>query len=575
MFRNGSTLVVALAGPLFVSCGSAPVPTRPEADRTASAVHAEQEEREKPSPTRAAPTPGPAASASPAAAAAFPFDPAFLDAPLPPIAPDRYRAWREVLRIDVGQSHLTELDRLPSGHFLTLSQTEGRVRVYEPRSKRLLARHEVPGIQELESSALLAFPTAPDRFVLGNSAGLGVYDATSGDLVQQVDTHAMWRLRWSDDGRILMALGAGRPDDPSSLFFFVRGDDGALTLLQKRDFPYRIDAWALSRDARLLVVVRYPAGFEVLDLERQRVVYAGEAPRYGGDVTFSPDGRFVAVAGDGLLVVDLADTRRRAFYSYVKNNIGHVRFSPSSDAIIASSYDGKIRIFATAEGPSGELVLPLLRELSHAGNANVYDFVLSADGSELASASGDRTLRVFADPARKTTSTSEGEHTFHDLDTWKKLRPPSTAPAKVEQRHVSPVSRPSRIAPGRYACKITAIYKLRDCTVYLDQAGRTHLEFAEDNLLHLGGVLWDDGPAVRFEGKLLSPSSVINCAGCEEQPIHAVIRGERGRYEGLLTFRNYHDPLVPLPIPPLDVRIEEANDRYPLVLEYRGPLPKE
>jgi len=499
-------------------------------------------------------------------------DAAFLGAPLPPAASGRYRTWSEALRIDVGQSYLTELDRLPSGHLVTLSQAEGKVRVYERGSKRLLAHHDVRGFQEFEPSSLLAFPTAPDRFVVGNSAGLAVYDAASGELVQEVDTRAVWKLRWSDDGRILMALGAGRPDDPSSLFFFARTGDGALTLVQKRDFPFRIDAWALSRDARLLAVVRYPAGFDMLDLERQRVVYAGEAPRYAGDVTFSPDGLFVAVAGDGLLVVDLADTRRRAFYSYVKNNIGHVRFSPSGDAVITSSYDGKIRIFAPAEGPSGELQLALLRELSHAGSANVYDFVLSADGSDLASVSGDRTLRVFADRAKKAASAEGAEHTFHDLDTWKKLRPPSTAPVEASQPRASS---PSRIVPGRYACKITTIYKLRDCTVSLDELGRTRLEFAADNLLHLGGILWDDGPAIRFEGKLLSPSSVINCAGCEEQPLHAVFRGAHGRYEGLLTFRNYHDPLVPLPIPPLDVRIEEANDRYPVVLQYLGPLPKE
>jgi WD40 repeat protein len=504
----------------------------------------------------------------------LPSDVDFLRAPLAKPVPDRYSSWREVERIEVGQSHLMEVDRLPSGRLLALSQAEGKVRVYE-RGKGLRARHESPGFQEFEPSALLAWPAAPDRYLQGTPRGVAVYDALTGTLIAQVDQAPVWRLRWSADGRVVMALGQGTEAGGSTLRFFGRTDGDKLEKLGELSFPQRVDAWDLSPDARLLALAQYPADrLVVLDLARGgEEIFRGPAPRYAGDVAFSPDGRFVAAGGDGLLLLDLANTHRRAFYSYVKNNIGHVRFSPSSDAVVMSSYDGKIRILGFGPDPSGALGLTLLKELSHAGNANVYAFVFSKDGSELVSASGDRTLRAFAGrkrPDDPNPAANEAPRSFHDLETWKKLDT-ITEPAPIVESELGP-PRPSRIVPGHYACKITTLYKLRDCTVRRDARGHTRLEFAADNLLHLGGILWDDGPAVRFEGKLLSPSTVIECKGCEHHTLKAVFRGQNGRYTGLLTFRTYYDPRVPLPTPPLDVRIEEASDRFPLVLEYRGPL---
>ena len=107
-----------------------------------------------------------------------------------------------------------------------------------------------------------------------------------------------------------------------------------------------------------------------------------------------------------------------------------------------------------------------------------------------------------------------------------------------------------------------------------DAQGHTVLTFAPDNLLALEGILYDDGPVVRFEGWLTEPSTVVGCRGCEKQPLHAVFRGGGRNWQGLLTFQNYYAPHAPPTPPPPDVRIEEANDRYPLVLELRRAYPE-
>jgi hypothetical protein len=118
------------------------------------------------------------------------------------------------------------------------------------------------------------------------------------------------------------------------------------------------------------------------------------------------------------------------------------------------------------------------------------------------------------------------------------------------------------------------MYKLRECTVFRTAEGHTLLEFHPDNLLSLRGVLYDDGPVVRYEAWLTEPSTIVGCAGCEQQPLHGVLRGNGGRYKGLLTFRNYYDPHVPPPLPEGNAAIEDASDRFELVLNYKGPLPQ-
>ena len=81
---------------------------------------------------------------------------------------------------------------------------------------------------------------------------------------------------------------------------------------------------------------------------------------------------------------------RLSAYREFKNNINTVVFSRSSDVVIASSYDGRIRILRN-DVRTGTLTL--IQELRHAGTANVYSLSLFRDGSGMVSSSGDQTVR--------------------------------------------------------------------------------------------------------------------------------------------------------------------------------------
>lgn len=519
----------------------------------------------------------------------LPRDASFVDSPLPAADPERYRAWAQLARVWVGKSHLqyaTFLDgeRLILAH----SDAETGVRVYQRDSRKLLANHDL-SFKPFTSPGAVILPWSASStwFLLGNENGLQLYDALSGAPVSALNAHPVNAMRWSPDGNVLVVCTTPAPNQRSQLTFYrklsAKQPHDVVQLQELGVMPLfgRVEGWDLSRDNRLLAVSLYPQeALMVFDLQSGEVIANIAAQKYASDVSISADGRWLAVGGQGLLLVDLANPARRAFYSYYHNNIASVRFSPSSDALVTSSFDGRIRIFGyDGEGPT----LRLVKTLSHDGQANVYTIQFAEDGNSLLSASGDQTLRLFgAKPNAQNTGRTPGR--FRTLVDWRAHLPAaqlSTAPLpqlSLKDGHYHPPQldappRPSRIHPGVYACRIATMYKLRECTVSKTPSGHTLLEFHSDNLLCLNGVLYDDGPVVRYEAWLTQPSTIVGCDGCQRQPLHGLLRGAGGRYKGLLTFRNYADPLLPTPLPDANATFEDADDRFALVLNYKGPLP--
>jgi hypothetical protein len=558
---------------------------------------------------KAAPNAAARPSASPPAAQnelgvlPLPSDRSFVERPLGIFAPERYTTWGEHSKIHVGKSHLQELDVSADERLLYVSSgAEDSVRVYERKSRRLLAQIPIAGSAPFEQRALLAWPSnAPNTealFVVGTQHGIDLVSTQTKDAVARLDTRPVHNLRWSPDTTVLMATASDTETQTSVLSFYRRTERGLQTIAVQH-FAERVDSCALSADNRLLALSHYPSGdVRVVDLLTRTDLLRTPGPQYSGDVAFSPDGRYLAVGGAGLLVIDLLNPARRAFYSQLQNNIGHVRFSPSGDAVAASSFDGRIRIFAlngesgsaATSAPPAKLQLTLLTALRHAGTANVYDFVFTQDGA-LISVSGDQTLREFRSKAQtpkaqKGSAEPQSEsRRFRTLDQWREAQPtaalawPSPAAPPMANGHYLPpaLSGPARAAklrPGTYACKISQIYKLRDCYVWRDAQGHTQLQFARGNLLQLDAVVFDDGPALRFEAWPTEESSLLQCRGCERQPLHGLLRGDGNSFKGVLMFRNYYDPYVLPPAPALDVKLEEGLDRFPIELQYRGPLPQ-
>lgn len=330
-------------------------------------------------------------------ALALPIDERFLGLGIPPADPARYRKWRQVGRIRVGQTHLSHAALAGSGErvLLAMSEAEATVRVYDRESRRLLANHPIPGYGRFDRGDLTGWPAADGEalFLFGKQDGLWLFHCGSGEALAQLDDIPVWQLRWSPDGQILVSGVSDIGTQTSTLVFYRTEEPRGLARLGKMEFEERVDAWALSRDNRYLAVIFYPSDtVELIDLRNGESLLRVPAPEFAGDVALSPDGRLVAVGGADLRLIDVADSSRRAIHGGFGNNIGRVRFSPSGDAVVTSSYDGRIRIFGVdPRGPR----LTLLKTLKHAGSSNVYELLFVDGGVGLISTSGDKTIRFW------------------------------------------------------------------------------------------------------------------------------------------------------------------------------------
>lgn len=537
-----------------------------------------------------------------ALASPLPSDVVFLLRSLDPLDYERYARFAEHSRIEVGKGQLQSFDRGADPDVLFVSSAEeASVRVYSRSAKRLRRNIPVADFAPLDTRAMLGWPgvgkNGENLFVVGSERGLTLVSSEDGtsELLAEQRVHG---LRWSPDWNILIASTSDVATQTSVLTFYQRYDR-ILKPIARQAFDERVDGCALSADNRLLALSLYPSGdVRVIDLATQTDWVRTPGPSFNGDVEFSPDGRHLAVGGGGLLVIDLLNPARRAFYSHLGNNIARVHFSPSGDAIVTSSFDGRLRIFGLRDLPlaAGDspnepgasatrtgLELVLLKTLRHTGTANVYDFLFAPDGA-LLSASGDRTLREFRDTARTSEPPRGERRRFLTLDQWRSADPagalpwPSPAVPPTLNGHYRPAelsgpARPALLRPGAYACKIGEIYKLRECTVSRETGGYTVLSFGAGNLLELDAVVFADGDVTRLSGWLTQESSIVGCRGCEKQPIHGLLRGSGNNWKGVLTFRNYYDPYVLPPRPAADVKLEESLDSFPIELHYRGEGP--
>lgn len=89
-----------------------------------------------------------------------------------------------------------------------------------------------------------------------------------------------------------------------------------------------------------------------------------------------------------------------------------------------------------------------------------------------------------------------------------------TAPRHRSKR-LDEAPRPSKIAAGDYVCRIDAGYKLRPCSVTVDERGFTWLEIPS-GLIPVKGVLSDEGNAVVFDGAP-TEERPFGCFSCQER----------------------------------------------------------
>ncbi|MGE0326888.1 MAG: WD40 repeat domain-containing protein [Polyangiaceae bacterium] len=307
--------------------------------------------------------------------------------------PQDYKRWGLRRSIQVGQSHLTSAGMFPDEkHAYVVGSGEGLIRVYDLSNGRLLSKAPTPGFKPWGRDVFELWPSAESSLgawvIFAGDHSLQLLDPSSGEVKKEIAQTVACELRWTRNHELLGAAYARIPAQTSALSFFDQQGTLLLTLESKE----RVEDWALSADGKLMAVTYYPSNsVELIDLEAGAVRFTAGTPEYTNSLDFSPDDSQLAVAGEHTVVMNTTDGGDRKYFRGQKNNAHQVRFSPSGDALVVSAYDGRARVLRPGDGEA----LTLVKELRHAGTANVYVVDFSQDGTRLLTSSGDRTLKLW------------------------------------------------------------------------------------------------------------------------------------------------------------------------------------
>jgi WD40 repeat protein len=146
---------------------------------------------------------------------------------------------------------------------------------------------------------------------------------------------------------------------------------------------------AFSADSRRVASAGEKGVARVWDAATGHQAFRVDVVEFLNAVAFSPDGRWLAMAGRGrdrpLRVIDTTNRRELPTMSHPEE-VYAMAFSPDSTRLVTGSADGTVRVMEVATGRSG------------AGRVHqnaVLNVVFSPDGQLLATASHDQTVRVI------------------------------------------------------------------------------------------------------------------------------------------------------------------------------------
>ena len=263
--------------------------------------------------------------------------------------------------------------------------------------------------QHANSINALALNKQSTRIAAGDWDGLiKVYDVGTGQEVAQIDEGGPVRgLKFINDDQHLISGGGN-----VKIWEVNEGK-----LIHSIEIRGNCRDFAVAPDDSSFAAMHNDQ-VSVWDMETKNRGYEFETEHIYGDhpgrLTYSHDGRFLAIGDPGGSVRIVAITSGKIAKQFTAHEIGitAIAFSPD-DQLIATSAGYSSQLIRIWEVESGELIA------EKEGHTEwVSDLVFSRDGNQLISASADQTVRIWDVANRQPTKTLRG----HELEVWAVIR---------------------------------------------------------------------------------------------------------------------------------------------------------
>ena len=241
---------------------------------------------------------------------------------------------------------------------------------------------------------------SPDGRVIATAAingGGRLWDAHSGTLLPEQPDHdqAVWTMAFSPDGRRLACAGGRQPlnnDVDTTVSVIDRTNGQVLRFKAHRQIIHHV---RFSPDGNLLATASADGTAKLWNAQtgaEVRPLQMGVLVQIIMDVDFSPDGRWLAMSGVGWnagppRILDVATGQPVRSLDGHALGVLQIKFSPDGSKLATASYDGTVRIWSAP-------ALPEFLSLEGHDQA-VSAITFSRDGKRLASGSLDQTARVW------------------------------------------------------------------------------------------------------------------------------------------------------------------------------------
>jgi WD40 repeat protein len=290
----------------------------------------------------------------------------------------------------------------PDGRYLATSGEDGPIRLWEPRTGKLIRRFQGPN-QRVYSVAF-----SPDSKRLASTAGwpalsLHIWNVETGAEVHGLDCGGLstpWAVAWSPDGKLLASAHGHGPAtvalwDPSTgrqVRRFRPADSEALSVV-------------FTRDSKRLVSGGSDGSVQLWDAETGKEIrLVGRAQGWAFQVALSPDGKIVAAAGNDMAVrlweletgKEIRRLPRRPA-PHFPGITGGVAFSRDGKKLVTGGMDRTVRVWDLATAT------PVL-----AIEGGVPPLALAPDDATLAMTGRDHALRLWDVASGKEIPTPDG-----------------------------------------------------------------------------------------------------------------------------------------------------------------------